>query len=69
MGIQLATSNEIGTLICQKLGLDAEEITAMTLRLESGRPALIELTRCIYSSEARELAEQLTRYELVPIES
>lgn len=66
MGIQLATSNELGTLICQKLGLDATQITAMTVRIETGQPALIEVARYVCVSEAQEIAEQLTRYELVP---
>ena len=66
MGIQLATSNELGTLICQKLGLDASQVTAMTVRIETGQPAVIEVTRHICVSEAHEIAEQMTRYELVP---
>lgn len=66
MGIQLATSNELGTLICQKLGLDASQVSAMTVRFETGQPAVIEVTRHICVSEAHEIAEQLTRYELVP---
>lgn len=66
MGIQLATSNELGTLICEKLGLDASEVVAMTVRIETGQPAVIEVTRYICVSEAHEIAEQMTRYELVP---
>ncbi|QKL03867.1 hypothetical protein GEV39_21975 [Pseudomonas sp. NY5710] len=63
---KLATSNELGTLICQTLGLDASEVTAMTVRIEAGEPALIEVTRSLYLDEAKEIAGQLTRYELIP---
>lgn len=66
MGIQIATSDEFGILICQKLGLDASQITGMTVRIESGKPALIEVTRYVSASEAHEIAEQMTRYELAP---
>jgi hypothetical protein len=65
---RLVLGDELGTLFCQALGLDASEITAMTVRIEPDKPALVEVTRSVYEAEAQEMAEHLTRYNLIPSE-
>jgi hypothetical protein len=62
---RIVTANEMGTSICNALGIPTDQITRISLDCNAGDLAKVEIERAVYVREARELHHVLSHYALV----
>jgi hypothetical protein len=56
----------VGPQICEALGLNANQITSLTLRINGHEGAIVELTGVVSDEQAHKLETVMTQYRLVP---
>jgi hypothetical protein len=60
----IASSQALGKQICDVLGLDANRIGRMTIDLDPGKAATIQIVRYLTWQECGRLANEISTYEL-----
>lgn len=61
------TSEEIGKLLCRVLGIDHNDIRAITLRCHAGEAASVIVDRFLHHEETQQVCTILEHYRVVPV--
>ena len=64
MGESITTAQSLGQAICDALGLDASRISRMTIDLDPGKAATIQVVKYLTEAEGNQILEEISNYEL-----
>lgn len=62
----ITTSQALGQAICQVLGLDGNRISRMTIDLNPGEVASIQVVHCLSELDAKGIVGAISKYTLEP---
>jgi len=69
MDTKPSTSKQLGVAILNALGIDTKRVLSLTLDCTGHEPAMLTLRLYVPPSLADGVAEELKRFELVPIDA
>ena len=64
MSQAITTAQSLGGAICDALGLDSNRIGRMTIDLDPGKAATIQVVKYLSETEGIEIAKAISYYEL-----
>ena len=64
MGESITTAQSLGQAICDALGLDASRISRMTIDLDPGKAATIQVVKYLTEAEGNQIFDEISNYEL-----
>jgi len=62
----ITSSQALGQAICQVLGLDGNKISKMTIELNPGEVASIQVVHCLSELDAKGIVGAISKYTLEP---